>query len=74
MVSACGFDSVPTEMGLLFVKKEFIKQNVIPSSVEMFFRIHTGDSGIVGNSATFESLVEGIYSRNELQILRKKVY
>jgi short subunit dehydrogenase-like uncharacterized protein len=43
VVSACGFDSIPNDMGVLFTIKSF-PDNVIPSSINSFISIQSGTS------------------------------
>lgn len=56
IVHVCGFDSIPADMGVLFTKQQMEKNHTLPSSIEMFFKIHTGNSGFAGHYATYESV------------------
>ncbi|ORY08257.1 sccpdhb protein [Basidiobolus meristosporus CBS 931.73] len=73
IVHACGFDSIPADLGVLFTKQELDKREIIPSSVEMYFRLYPGPSGAAAHYATYESLVYGISSVQSLRELRKQM-
>ncbi|KAL2898667.1 hypothetical protein RDABS01_040449 [Bienertia sinuspersici] len=66
VVSACGFDSVPAELGFMFNSRQFD----IPNSVEAYLSLES-DKKIVGNFATYESAVLGVANANVLRQLRK---
>ncbi|KAG2177227.1 hypothetical protein INT43_007884 [Umbelopsis isabellina] len=71
IVPACGFDSVPTDMGVLWTKSLFAEKNYTPSQIEMFFKLNVGPSGVRGNYATYESAVHGVGSQDLLKEIRK---
>ncbi|KAF9351916.1 hypothetical protein BGX26_010151 [Mortierella sp. AD094] len=73
IVHVCGFDSIPADMGVLYTKQQLQKTNdALPSSIEMFFKIHlAGTAGVVGHYATFESAVHGFAGSGQLRQLRK---
>ncbi|KAG0329430.1 hypothetical protein BG000_000083 [Podila horticola] len=72
IVHVCGFDSIPADIGVLFTKQELEKNHsALPSSIEMFFKIHTGNSGFAGHYATYESAVHGFGSAGLLRQLRR---
>ncbi|KAG0088453.1 hypothetical protein BGZ92_006157 [Podila epicladia] len=71
IVHVCGFDSIPADMGVLFTKQQMEKNHALPSSIEMFFKIHTGNSGFAGHYATYESAVHGFGSAGLLRQLRR---
>jgi short subunit dehydrogenase-like uncharacterized protein len=76
IVSACGFDSIPSEMGMAFLKEKF---GGTVNSVEVYFhgyaekgfkpttlaRLHYG---------TYESAVHGLAHANELREIRAKMF
>ncbi|KAK3912034.1 Saccharopine dehydrogenase-like oxidoreductase [Frankliniella fusca] len=74
IVSACGFDSIPDDLGLVFLQNQF-KGDL--NSVESYI-----DGKVEGPStpgamfyfATYESVVYGVASRNELRSLHQKLY
>lgn len=64
IVHVCGFDSIPADIGVLFTKQELEKNHsALPSSIEMFFKIHTGNSGFAGHYATYESVQYNEYQQ-----------
>lgn len=46
---------VPTDMGVLYTKKLYTEKGWVPSQIEMFFKMHTGEAGMRGGYATYES-------------------
>ncbi|KAI9324838.1 Saccharopine dehydrogenase-domain-containing protein [Zopfochytrium polystomum] len=73
VVPFCGFDSIPGDMGTLFVKQEFFKRGFTASSVEMMIKIKTGPAGFRGNFTTYESAVHGVANAAMLRNIRKQV-
>ncbi|EGD83292.1 hypothetical protein PTSG_12093 [Salpingoeca rosetta] len=71
IISACGFDSIPADLGTMFTVKQFTNGQ-IPSSVESFLQIKSGEAGTKVHFATFESAVHGFASAGELRDLRRK--
>ncbi|KAF9919449.1 hypothetical protein FBU30_011024 [Linnemannia zychae] len=73
IVHVCGFDSIPADLGVLYTKQQLEKTyNAIPSSIEMFFKLHiAGNSGFGGHFATYESAVHGFGSADMLRRMRK---
>ncbi|KNA07145.1 hypothetical protein SOVF_174610 [Spinacia oleracea] len=69
VVSACGFDSVPAELGLLFNSRQWVSPSV-PNSVEAYLSLES-DKRIVGNFATYESAVLGVANADVLRQLRR---
>ncbi|CAN6470146.1 unnamed protein product [Victoria cruziana] len=69
VVSACGFDSIPAEMGTLFNSRQWIPPSV-PHSVEAYVVLES-EKRLVGNMGTLESLVLGLANAEELQKLRR---
>jgi len=53
IVSATGFDSIPSEMGTVFATEQMEKAGAIPSTVDAFIKMKTKK----GHSTTFESAV-----------------
>uniref|UniRef100_A0A1B6HJK4 Saccharopine dehydrogenase NADP binding domain-containing protein n=2 Tax=Homalodisca liturata TaxID=320908 RepID=A0A1B6HJK4_9HEMI len=73
VVSACGFDSIPADMGLIHFIEQF-KGEV--NSVETYLEIdHVGkvDSAVL-NYGTWESAVYGLVHAGELRTLRQKLF
>ncbi|OVA12135.1 Saccharopine dehydrogenase / Homospermidine synthase [Macleaya cordata] len=69
VISACGFDSVPAEMGLMFNSRQWVSP-AAPNRVEAYLSLES-DKRIVGNFGTFESAVLGVANMEKLQELRK---
>ena len=69
VISACGFDSIPAELGLLFNSRQWIPPSV-PNSVEAYLSLES-EKRIVGNFATYESAVLGVANAHALRRLRK---
>lgn len=70
IVGACGFDSIPCDLGVEFVKQKF--QGDL-NSVESFICIRTGPAGYNVNLGTYESAIYGFAHANELKGLRTEL-
>lgn len=74
LVSACGFDSIPADLGIVFLQKNF--EGTL-NSVETYLQAAEEPpktSGSSGNYATWESAIHGIAHAGELTELRRKLY
>lgn len=69
VISACGFDSIPAEIGLMFNSRQWLPPSV-PYTVEAYLSLES-DKRIAGNIGTYESAVLGIANADKLQALRK---
>ncbi|CAG9579541.1 unnamed protein product [Danaus chrysippus] len=74
IISACGFDSIPNDLGVIFMQQNF--EGTL-NSVESYLSgevppEHSG--GGVVNYGTWESLVYGVSHYDELPALRQKLY
>lgn len=69
VISACGFDSVPAELGLMFNSRQW-EAPAVPNSVEAYLSLES-EKRIVGNFATYESAVLGVANSDVLRRLRK---
>ncbi|KAJ0982054.1 hypothetical protein J5N97_010309 [Dioscorea zingiberensis] len=69
VVSACGFDSVPAELGVVFNSRQWVAPSV-PNRVEAYLSLES-EKKIVGNLGTFESAVLGVANADKLQELRR---
>ncbi|XP_004232189.1 probable mitochondrial saccharopine dehydrogenase-like oxidoreductase At5g39410 [Solanum lycopersicum] len=69
LVSACGFDSIPAELGLMFNSRQWLPP-AVPNSVEAYLSLES-DKRIVGNLGTYESAVLGVANVDKLQELRR---
>ncbi|KAJ3055220.1 hypothetical protein HK102_011395, partial [Quaeritorhiza haematococci] len=72
IVSCCGFDCIPSEMGNLFTKREFKKMGWTAATVEMFVGLNA-TKGLVINYATYESAIQSLAHVAELRKLRKQM-
>lgn len=66
VVSACGFDSVPAELGLIFNSRQW----AVPNRIEAYLSLES-DRWVVGNFGTYESAVLGVANADKLQQLRR---
>ncbi|KAL7727007.1 hypothetical protein ACLKA6_010050 [Drosophila palustris] len=76
IVSACGFDSIPADMGVVFVEKNF---DGVVNSVETFLvngvKDYNPEHGKAGlNFGTWNSAVYGLAHSNELHGIRRELY
>lgn len=76
VVSACGFDSIPSEMGIAFLKEKF--EGTV-NSVEVYFHGYAEKGFKPATSArlhygTYESAVYGLAHANELGEIRQKMF
>ncbi|KAF9993943.1 hypothetical protein BGZ65_010469 [Modicella reniformis] len=73
IVHVCGFDSIPADMGVLYTKQQLERtRNALPSSIEMFFKLHVaGNAGVAVHYATYETAVHGFGSAAMLRQLRR---
>ncbi|XP_030952261.1 probable mitochondrial saccharopine dehydrogenase-like oxidoreductase At5g39410 [Quercus lobata] len=69
VISACGFDSIPAELGLIFNSRQWVPP-AVPNRVEAYLSLES-QKRIVGNFGTFESAVLGIANADKLQELRR---
>jgi len=67
IVGACGFDSIPADCGLEFLKSKF---DGTLTSAESYLKYH---GRLKGNIGTYESLVNGLGSSGNLRAMRKKL-
>ncbi|KAI3662363.1 hypothetical protein MP638_004887 [Amoeboaphelidium occidentale] len=73
IIPACGFDCVPSEMAVLFIKNQLAKENVTPAHAEMFFKLLPGPYGAAGNYGTYESLIYGVGFSSNLKKIRAQI-
>lgn len=75
IVSACGFDSIPADMGVIFLQEKF---GGVVNSVETYLSSHFKDdykpSGAGIHYGTWESAVYGLAHANELRGIRSKLF
>ncbi|XP_055613551.1 saccharopine dehydrogenase-like oxidoreductase [Uranotaenia lowii] len=74
IVSACGLDSIPTDLGTVFLENQF---NGVVNSVESFIGVTNKSpnaGGAVIHYGTWESAIYGLAHANELRSLRSKLF
>ncbi|KAL3525889.1 hypothetical protein ACH5RR_014261 [Cinchona calisaya] len=69
VISACGFDSVPAELGLLFNSRQWVPP-AVPNRVEAYLSLESTKK-VVGNLGTYESAVLGVANADKLQEFRR---
>ncbi|KAJ8678991.1 hypothetical protein QAD02_014778, partial [Eretmocerus hayati] len=73
IVSACGFDSIPSDLGLIFTQNKFNGDvNSVETYLDTWSKSNVGGAGI--HYGTWESAVYGLAHANELRPLRTKLY
>lgn len=70
VVSACGYDSIPAEFGVIHNTQQWEEPSV-PNTVDSYLVLETKGKSIKGNIGTWESLVLGVANEANLQKLRK---
>lgn len=75
VISACGFDSIPADMGVVFVEKNF---DGVVNSVETYLESYTKGSASRGGAAihygTWESAIYGLAHADELRGIRSQLF
>ncbi|XP_072032001.1 saccharopine dehydrogenase-like oxidoreductase [Amphiura filiformis] len=69
VVGACGFDSIPADMGVCYTKKEFPG---VLNTIEGYLSGDSGPEGSAGHFATWQSAIHGFANAGELIKLRKQ--
>ncbi|CAI5453217.1 unnamed protein product [Caenorhabditis angaria] len=72
VVSACGWDSIPADLGVNFLKNNFGGDL---NHVESFVQLHTGPSGYSFNAGTYQTLILGLNgaATDRLGAVRKQI-
>lgn len=73
VVSACGFDSIPADLGTVFLEKEF-DGTVNPVETFLETKSNRPDGGAVIHYGTWESAIYGLAHANELRGLRSQLF
>ncbi|XP_006620843.1 saccharopine dehydrogenase-like oxidoreductase, partial [Apis dorsata] len=73
IISACGFDSIPCDLGIIFTQQKFDGE---VNSIETYLNLWSTSkiSGATLNYGTYESAIYGIAHSHELRELRTKLY
>ncbi|XP_076224526.1 GTP cyclohydrolase punch [Nomia melanderi] len=73
IVSTCGFDSIPCDLGVIFTQEKFGGEvNTIEAYMSSWTTTKV-DSAVI-HYGTYESAIYGVAHHNELRGLRKKLY
>ncbi|XP_057324003.1 saccharopine dehydrogenase-like oxidoreductase [Microplitis mediator] len=73
IISACGFDSIPCDLGIIFIQQKFGGEvNGVETYLNTWRSRNLGGPGI--HYGTWESAVYGLAHANELPELRSKLY
>lgn len=72
VISACGFDSIPADIGTMFTVAQFPNDAKI-GAVESYLSLDGGEKGIAAHYTTYECAVHGFSSQDELKKLRKSM-
>ncbi|XP_070580714.1 saccharopine dehydrogenase-like oxidoreductase [Ptychodera flava] len=68
VVGSCGFDSIPADMGVEFMRQKFPGE---VNTVENYLTFHTGSKGMVIHYATWQSAIHGFADQDKLKEIRK---
>jgi short subunit dehydrogenase-like uncharacterized protein len=71
IICACGMDSIPADMGVLFVSRCMSQRGLLCSSVESYLKLHTGAAGLGAHFTTFESAVHSFGSIRDVRRFRQ---
>nr|XP_002125674.1 saccharopine dehydrogenase-like oxidoreductase [Ciona intestinalis] len=69
IVGACGFDSIPSDLGAVFTQQQF--QGTL-NSIKAYLSVNAGPSGYGFHFTTYESAVHGISDVKSLSKIRKQ--
>lgn len=72
IVSACGFDSVPADLGVQFTSNAF-PASYQPSSIESFIEVQCGPQGSTIHATTYECIILGVASLEKTKQVRKAI-
>jgi len=70
IVGSCGWDSIPSEMGIEYARDHF---DGTLNDVETVVEVNSGPKGVKVNFGTFQSMIHGIANRGDLKALRKQL-
>lgn len=71
VISTCGWDSIPCDIGVDFLKKNFDGKL---HSVETFMKTKAGSDGYKINFGTLQSAIYGFAHSDELKSIRRRLY
>ncbi|CAH1790808.1 unnamed protein product [Owenia fusiformis] len=70
VIGACGFDSIPADMGAIFTRDQFEGDL---NHIESYLAMRSGPEGGGGHYATWQSAIHGFANARELIKLRKQM-
>jgi len=75
IIGACGFDSIPCELGLVFCQKQFeaIEGNGDFAYAESYLAFQSGPAGGAVNTGTWESAIYGFATADQTRSQRRKL-
>ncbi|XP_049821225.1 saccharopine dehydrogenase-like oxidoreductase isoform X2 [Aethina tumida] len=75
VVSACGFDSIPSDLGVVFLEQKFEGTlNSVETYLKRWEEGEVAASGPAGNYGTWHSAVYGLAHAAELKTIRRMLY
>lgn len=74
VISACGFDSIPCDLGVIFTQQKFDGEVNSIETYLNFWSKHNAGGGAFLHYGTWESAVYGFTHADELRGLRSKLY
>lgn len=75
IIGACGFDSIPCEMGLVFCQKQFesVEGNGDFAYAESYLAFESGPDGAAVNTGTWESAIYGFATADQTRSQRRRL-
>lgn len=70
LIGACGFDSIPADMGVLYTKQKFDGDL---NTVEGYLSVNGGEEGFGINFATYQSAIHGFANAKATVLQRKQL-
>lgn len=73
IISACGFDSIPTDIGIMYTQREFDGEL---NSIETYLNIRNTSNvgGAMFHYGTWESAVHAVSNATEILAIHRKLY
>jgi len=71
IISACGWDSIPCDLGVQYLKKNFGGEL---NAIDTYMTVKTGPHGHKTNYGTWHSAIYGFAHSNELGPIRRRLY
>lgn len=68
IIGACGFDSIPSDLGVVFAKKNFPGTL---TAIENYFQLEFGPKGMTGNIGTYATVIHSARNIDSLKAFRR---